>query len=222
MTEAMLKDKIKRALRSVSSFTLIELLVVIAIIALLASLLLPALTQAREMARKAKCMSNLKQMGMALMMYSDDWDDWILPGYRAGGSWYSDLISTGYIKGNQGEVFKCPSDTNFKVILPVTEGGYNSNNLSYGINFYYLGSPDSEALPPWRKMHEVKNPTETIWVGDSDGNGDNDYLIRRQYTSRHLGTRHSGGANVLWLDGHVNWYLEDTLTDVRYWDLEFP
>ena len=59
------------------TFTLIELLVVVAIIAVLIAVLLPALNQAREKARQTSCMSNLKQIGLILTMYTNDYDDWL-------------------------------------------------------------------------------------------------------------------------------------------------
>ncbi|MCK4401024.1 DUF1559 domain-containing protein [bacterium] len=89
------------------SFTLIELLVVVAIIALLSSLLLPALVGAREMGRRIKCVSNLKNMGLAAQMYADDWDGW-LPNQFVSGSenWVTSIAeSLGATRYSNGRIW---------------------------------------------------------------------------------------------------------------------
>src|SRR5882724_7433841 len=80
--------------RAESAFTLIELLVVIAIIAILAALLLPALSSAKEKARRATCQSGLRQLGLALQMYGIDNQDKLPQGYRDNGASHTIWIST--------------------------------------------------------------------------------------------------------------------------------
>src|SRR6186997_2010986 len=85
-------------------FTLIELLVVIAIIALLAAILFPVFARARENARRASCSSNLKQIGLGMLQYTQDYDEHF-PMQAAAAFWPS---LTPYIKSDQ--IYKCPSD----------------------------------------------------------------------------------------------------------------
>ncbi|MBD3292214.1 MAG: prepilin-type N-terminal cleavage/methylation domain-containing protein, partial [Armatimonadia bacterium] len=91
-------------------FTLIELLVVIAIIAILAAILFPVFARAREKARQTSCLSNSKQIGTALMMYVQDYDE-TLPGYYnpdlpgEANQWYE--VIEPYVKNEQ--IFICPS-----------------------------------------------------------------------------------------------------------------
>jgi len=118
-------------------FTLIELLVVIAIIAILAAILFPVFAQARESARKAACMSNMKQIGLAIQQYVQDYDGIFppsqLPSSGANVSWPTMIYP--YVK-NEG-VFVCPSG----------ERGLTSRDLGNGITGTYCGITDTNANP---------------------------------------------------------------------------
>ena len=200
-------------------FTLIELLVVIAIIAILAAILFPVFARAREKARQASCMSNLKQMGIAFMMYSQDYHEKLPPySYQVGsnevmwGTYYDAGSGTHipekgliqpYMKSTQIE--DCPS-------APEVEAtAINTPPVAYGYNYTYLTKDNGGTfyrLPIG--MAAIESPSETVMLTDgASWNSGAQKWGRPGYAPGpaagyvRIHARHSGMANVLWVDGHV-------------------
>ena len=212
------------------SFTLIELLVVIAIIAILASMLLPALNSARAKALFSKCASNLKEVSYSMLFYAEDNSD-LMPRYHNyatdgnQANWVGILTSNGYIR-NLSILF-CMS---YKMTSAASEKRYNAfianpkedliyPEVSYGYNWRFVGSgagvpPNYSPTSPPAKLAQVRKPSATITLVDSakgpmPGNYDTGHYIssaiyRENGTDGQPAPRHSGGCNVLWLDGHVS------------------
>ena len=233
-------------------FTLIELLVVIAIIAILAAILFPVFAKAREKARQASCLSNIKQLSLGFLQYAQDYDEVMClalmdpgaagtPGNVWGNRRYWPELMEPYLKNRQ--ILLCSSDSS-----PWYSGGGGAvaplMYFSYGYNLNYLLNESSPSLGcvglAGRPLSIQQRPAEKIlvcdsescassglaacavWTGDANGFGD-DVAIAGHY-------RHNGGVNVGYCDGHAKWQQCDGtgapwpgfVTDLWKWRVDAP
>lgn len=206
------------------AFTLLELLVVVAIIGILAAMLFPAFAKAREGGRRASCQSNLRQIGLGALQYSQDYDEILVA------DWYGIDTATGptttqpasvprarykwpdaiypYVKSEQ--VFICPSATGEAARPWVYYGKLTADTdvFSSYIIMHGYGANQPTKTPP--VSHPVSNdlvslarveaPSTTTWILDGDGAF---FCSVSDGMVSHLVDRHLGTANALYLDGHV-------------------
>ena len=195
--------------RSKHAFTLLELLFTVAIIGTLAAILLPALARAREAARRASCLNNLSQIGIAMHMYAQE-NDGQLPWSGGGGN--ADALmdfASEYVRDSK--VFFCPSDTlageaNDDLYAPRTNTVLGKGR-SYRTSYEYFGAYTSQpirvpALPnPIPKVPVMWDIMTTFKLGGMQ-------IINFNHAP--------GGSNVLWLDGSVSFVRYDECAAVNF------
>jgi prepilin-type N-terminal cleavage/methylation domain-containing protein/prepilin-type processing-associated H-X9-DG protein len=228
--------------KSVHGFTLIELLVVIAIISILAAILFPVFARARENARRTSCLSNLKQIGLALEQYKQDYDG-VFPYSRSKGKEWYELYLNPYIKSQQ--LIVCPS-------------GPKEWPIHYSYNYFFGYSPGIDWTPARKNatdgtycngirqpMYEgtrdsaVTEPASAIVVTESSlafwywrqTMTENEILTHpsvknyfnpwqaafRGYSGFDKAGIHLGGVNNIYADGHAKWQKMSNLTSELNW-----
>jgi len=208
------------------SFTLVELLTVIAIVAVLTSLLMPALSRARTIARTIGCSGNLKQQGNAMVMYQNDYDSYYPPSYDGNmrvWSWgmLSDYMgyksgTTSTVKPLRQGVFNCPADNfDYVTFLQINPASWTIFEPSCGFNVNLSA----------KRIAQIKNHNPLVIIGDSGHRSEDGaaaYTLVWGSADQRLWPRHAATANVLWFDGSVSAQKNTSsfsTKDSKYWTL---
>ena len=196
-------------------FTLIEMLVVISVIALLLSILMPVLSSVKETARKTKCLSNVRQLGLALNMYAEDYEGRVPPrDYDEGAVWVY-LLKSYYITP---KLLHCPSDRRDIDQSYLMNGFIDYFAMhSYNSNWDdFFGAYKSGGFPAI-SLSSISNLSDTITFGEKRADSDDDSYMDMwppQYGSDHLvkvshgkhqlgGNERNAGSNYAFADGSV-------------------
>jgi prepilin-type N-terminal cleavage/methylation domain-containing protein/prepilin-type processing-associated H-X9-DG protein len=202
-------------------FTLIELLVVIAIIAILAAILFPVFARAREKARSAACLSNVKQQALAVMMYAQDYDG-TLPFMQQKSTVFWNQWPDGplqpYVKNEK--IFVCPSD-------PVRTENYGYNQRCGYLPGDYFDPVRTGTMYEGVRLAEFKVPAEFMLLCDGPTSSTYkhgwNYIWTDPDSPYHYFYPgwHNTGINCAFVDGHAKWLNHDTWIAREYGGLTY-
>ena len=188
-----------------AGFTLIELLVVIAIIAILAAMLLPALSRAKGTARSVHCLSQMRQLGLAVNLFADENED-AFPRSQHSAFAHGELPWERSLAPQLG--FTTATWTNLLAGVYRCAADRRTTPLSYGLNVYFELGPDDdyEGKPQsWRRMTAVPNPSATILFAETGSGADHimpNFWSTPSDAADVDSRRHLGRANYTFVDGH--------------------
>jgi prepilin-type N-terminal cleavage/methylation domain-containing protein/prepilin-type processing-associated H-X9-DG protein len=221
---------------SKKGFTLIELLVVVAIIALLVSILVPAMSQAQNQAKGVVCQSNLKQTGLAYLMYTDYYDGylpfWLDPDADQDAdpsdvTWYHKLANAGLLEPNWSGPYSDSTWLKIRTTIlncPMRDEPPEEAFVEYHIGYNHQLAYREASLGkvPWGdmmnqtvKIAQVEKPSTRMMAGDA-----RDYFLWNGYVGTHDIYPHDDGMNIVFADGSVDWFLGPLPADPYSWD--FP
>jgi prepilin-type N-terminal cleavage/methylation domain-containing protein/prepilin-type processing-associated H-X9-DG protein len=199
-------------------FTLIELLVVIAIIAILAAILFPVFARAREKARQTSCLSNIKQAGLGILMYAQDYDEMLVRHcYQppsGGYPWQAAIMP--YVKNTQ--MFRCPSNSTAVSAVGCSSYTYNLSTVP-GVGT--VGCTD-------RPMAQIQAPAGLLMIAEGlaaqawCGYWNRDTATPDPTNIDPTTGRHNEGMNICYVDGHAKWMKQSNVINTRgLWDSRY-